>query len=290
VELSIRDLSKTYASGVRALQAIDLDIPTGMFGLLGPNGAGKSTLMRTLATLQEPDSGSIRLGEIDVLGEKDAVRRLLGYLPQDFGVYPEVDAETLLDHIAVLKGLTRKGERSDAVAALLSRTNLYAHRRTRLGQYSGGMKQRFGVAQALLGDPKLIIVDEPTSGLDPEERQRFLNLLSEIGEQVVVVLSTHIVEDVSELCTRMAIIAGGRLLYSGEPQTAVAELLGKTWRKVIDKAELEELRAEMEVVSWRLAAGRVLVHVVSEQRPDSSFSPVEPQLEDVYFHTLPRSH
>ncbi len=288
--LEIRKLSKTYANGVQALRGVDLDIPRGMFGLLGPNGAGKSTLMRTIATVQEPDYGSIRLGEIDVLAEKDAVRRLLGYLPQDFGVYPEVDAETLLDHIAVLKGLTRKGERREAVAALLERTNLHAHRRTRLGQYSGGMKQRFGVAQALLGDPKLIIVDEPTSGLDPEERQRFLNLLSEIGEHVIVVLSTHIVEDVSELCTRMAIMAGGELLSSGEPQAAIAELVDKTWRKVIDKAQLEALRRELKVVSWRLSAGHVVVHVVSDERPDASFEPVEPQLEDVYFHTLPRAH
>ena len=288
-ELIIEKLSKTYGNGVRALQGVDLRVPTGMFGLLGPNGAGKSTLMRTIATLQDPDSGSIRLGDIDVLADKPAVRRVLGYLPQDFGVYPNVDAVTLLDHFAALKGLGSPRERRGVVEALLQRVNLWAVRKKKLGGYSGGMRQRFGIAQALLGDPRLIIVDEPTAGLDPEERNRFLNLLAEIGEQVVVILSTHIVEDVADLCTNMAILAGGRVLESGEPLAAIAGLRGKTWKKVIDRDALEAHARDFQLISSRLYVGRTLIHVYADERPGADFDPVEPNLEDVYFTSLSRS-
>jgi ABC-2 type transport system ATP-binding protein len=284
--LVIRDLEKTYPGGVRALQGIDLDVPPGMFGLLGPNGAGKSTLMRTVATLQDPDRGTIHLGELDVLREKERVRRVLGYLPQDFGVYPHVDALTLLDHFAVLKGIADKKERKAIVDALLQRVNLWDHRGKKLGGFSGGMRQRFGIAQALLGDPQLIIVDEPTAGLDPEERARFLNLLAEIGEHKVVVLSTHIVEDVSDLCASMAIIAGGRVLRSGKPREAIDGLRGKTWRKTIDKKELDAHRENHLVISTRLVGGRTVIHVFADDAPDASFDPVEPDLKDVYFTTL----
>src|SRR6185312_14137131 len=230
--LTIRDLSKTYPNGVRALQSVSLDIPNGMFGLLGPNGAGKSTLMRTIATLQDPDSGSIKLGDLDVLADKPGTRRVLGYLPQEFGVYPKVTAEAMLDHFAVLKGVTARGERRDLVDALLKQVNLFEVRKRKLGGFSGGMRQRFGIAQALIGNPKLVIVDEPTAGLDPEERQRFLNLLAEIGERVVVILSTHIVEDVTELCPRMAIIAEGRVRLAGEPRETIRSMEGRVWRRV----------------------------------------------------------
>ncbi len=284
--LVVSGLEKTYAGGVRALRGVDLEVPRGMFGLLGPNGAGKSTLMRTIATLQEPDAGTIRLGELDVLRDKDAVRRVLGYLPQDFGVYPHLDAVTLLDHFAMLKGITARGERKAVVEALLHRVNLWPHRKKRLGGYSGGMRQRFGIAQALIGSPKLIVVDEPTAGLDPEERTRFLNLLAEIGDQVVVLLSTHIVDDVSNLCANMAIIAGGRVLLSGQPRAAIEELRGKTWRKVIDKKALDEHRAAHPVISTRLVGGRTVIHVFSPSRPDEGFEAVDPDLEDVYFTTL----
>lgn len=287
--LVVRGLTKTYAGGVRALQGIDLDIPPGMFGLLGPNGAGKSTLMRTIATLQDPDEGTIELGEIDVVRDKPAVRRVLGYLPQDFGVYPHLDPETLLAHLATLKGITRRAQRRAVVEALLHRVNLWSVRKKRLGGFSGGMRQRFGIAQALLGDPQLIIVDEPTAGLDPEERSRFLNLLAEIGENVVVVLSTHIVEDVSDLCAQMAIIAGGRVLEAGEPRVAVDALSGKTWKKVIDKSELDAHRECHTVISTRLVEGRTVIHVFDESRPDPSFETVAPDLEDVYFTTLARA-
>ncbi len=289
MQLEIRDLSKTYPNGVKALKGISLDIPRGMFGLLGPNGAGKSTLMRTIATLQDPDTGSIKLGDIDVLRDKDGVRRVLGYLPQDFGVYPTVSAEDMLDHFAVLKGITRRAERREVVKALLHRTNLYNVRKKKLGGYSGGMKQRFGIAQALLGDPKLIIVDEPTAGLDPAERNRFHNLLSEIGEHVVVILSTHIVEDVSDLCTNMAILSAGQLLLNTTPREALDLLRGKTWMKLIDKAELADYEARHNVIMSRLYAGRLQIHVESDAQPDNSFSAVEPTLEDVYFSTLGRS-
>lgn len=284
--LAIRNLYKTYPNGVRALNDVSLDIPNGMFGLLGPNGAGKSTLMRTIATLQEPDTGSIRLGEIDVLADKVAVRRVLGYLPQEFGVYPKVSAEAMLDHLAVLKGITHRGERRELVGALLHQVNLYEVRKRKLGGFSGGMRQRFGIAQALIGDPKLVIVDEPTAGLDPEERQRFLNLLAEIGERVVVILSTHIVDDVSELCPRMAIIAEGRVRLAGEPRETIRSLEGRVWRRVIDKGSIATYRAHMTVLSTRLAGGATLIHVLADGRPEDGFESIAPDLEDVYFGQL----
>ncbi|MEA2569918.1 MAG: hypothetical protein QOI24_1919 [Acidobacteriota bacterium] len=285
LELKISGLSKTYANGVRALDDVSLTIPTGMFGLLGPNGAGKSTLMRTIATLQEADAGSISFAGIDVLKQKDDVRKILGYLPQEFGVYPRISAETLLEHFAVLKGIYKAKERKEIVGALLRRTNLYDVRKQRLSTFSGGMRQRFGIAQALLGNPKLIIVDEPTAGLDPEERVRFHNLLSEIGENVVVILSTHIVEDVSDLCSNMAIISGGRVLMQGEPLEAIRKLEGKIWRRVIAKGDLDAFQQEHAVISTKLVAGRTVIHVFSETQPDPSFETVATSLEDVYFST-----
>ncbi len=289
--LSIRDLSKTYANGVRALRNVSLDIPNGMFGLLGPNGAGKSTLMRTIATLQDPDSGTITLGDpgsdqLDVLADKPAARRMLGYLPQEFGVYPKVTAEAMLDHFAMLKGVTQRGERRDLVEALLKQVNLYDVRKRKLGGFSGGMRQRFGIAQALIGDPKLVIVDEPTAGLDPEERQRFLNLLAEIGERVVVILSTHIVEDVTELCPRMAIIAEGQVRLSGEPRETIRALEGRVWRRMIDKSALADYRARLHVLSTRLVAGNTVIHVLADAQPEAGFESVPPDLEDVYFGQL----
>jgi ABC-type multidrug transport system ATPase subunit len=289
LELRIDDLSKTYPNGVRALQNVTLTVPTGMYGLLGPNGAGKSTLMRTIATLQEADSGSITLGSIDVLRQKDEVRKILGYLPQEFGVYPRVTAEELLDHFAILKGIHKRSERKEVVSALLRRTNLYEVRKQKLGTYSGGMRQRFGIAQALLGNPKLIIVDEPTAGLDPGERVRFHNLLAEIGENVVVILSTHIVEDVSDLCSRMAIISGGRVLIEGDPAQSMRAIEGKIWQRVIPKDQLAAYQEQHAVISTRLVAGKTVVHVFSEQAPDASFDPVPASLEDVYFSTLHRA-
>jgi ABC-type multidrug transport system ATPase subunit len=271
---------------VRALAGVSLDVPTGMFGLLGPNGAGKSTLMRTIATLQEPDAGTIHFDGVDVLRDKQAVRRLLGYLPQEFGVYPKVTAEAMLEHFAVLKGLANRRERRAVVRALLERTNLWQVRDRKLGTFSGGMRQRFGIAQALLGEPRLVIVDEPTAGLDPEERSRFLNLLAEIGENVVVILSTHIVDDVADLCTRMAVIAHGELRLTGEPRREVAALAGLIWKKAVTKEELERHRRELEVLSTRLVAGRPEIHVFSRERPGDGFEPVAPSLEDVYFHAL----
>ncbi|MCH9683747.1 MAG: ABC transporter ATP-binding protein [Deltaproteobacteria bacterium] len=285
-QLVIENLSKTYPGGVRALQGIDLTIAPGMFGLLGPNGAGKSTLMRTIATLQEPDAGSIRLGSLDVLRDKSKVRQVLGYLPQDFGVYPHLDALSLLDHFAVLKGITARGERKTVVEALLHRVNLWDKRKQKLKGFSGGMRQRFGIAQALLGDPRLIIVDEPTAGLDPQERSRFLNLLSEIGEHVVVLLSTHIVEDVADLCLQMAIIAGGKVLRTGDPQHAIDQLRGHTWKKIIAKEKLAGHQAEHTVISTRLVGGRTVIHVFADEEPGGDFQPVDPDLEDVYFTTL----
>jgi ABC-2 type transport system ATP-binding protein len=294
MHLAIRGVSKTYTNGVRALRNVNLDIPRGMYGLLGPNGAGKSTLMRTIATLQEPDTGSITLGEpgsapgeaIDVVREKDRVRRTLGYLPQEFGVYPSVSAERLLDHFAVLEGFTDRAERRRVVEALLRQTNLWDVRRERLGGYSGGMRQRFGIAVALLGDPSLIIVDEPTAGLDPAERVRFLNLLSELGENSAVILSTHIVEDVSELCTRMAIIDRGEILLEAEPLGAIEEMRGKIWRSVIEKSALAEVERTHAVISTKLLAGRTVVHVHDGAAPGPGFEPAEPDLEDVYFSTM----
>lgn len=285
--LTIRGLSKTYPGGVRALDSVDLEIPQGMFGLLGPNGAGKSTLMRTLATLQEADEGSVTFGDIDVLNDKDAVRRLLGYLPQEFGVYPRISALAMLDHLAVLKGVIQRRQRKELVEHLLQMTNLWEVRKRNLSTYSGGMKQRFGIAQALIGDPKLIIVDEPTAGLDPEERNRFLNLLSEIGENVVVILSTHIVEDVSDLCQRMAIIADGKLRLVGEPSTLKEELRGKVWRRTIDKNALEDYQRRQAVISSRWLGGQLLIHIYSDAPLGEGFEPVDPpRLEDVYFSTL----
>jgi ABC-type multidrug transport system ATPase subunit len=290
MELQIRNLSKTYANGVHALKDVTLTIPHGMFGLLGPNGAGKSTLMRMIATLQEPDEGSIRFGDIDVLRQKERVRETLGYLPQEFGVYPKVSAEQLLDHFAVLKGIADRRARREAVDALLHQTNLHEVRRKKLGGYSGGMRQRLGIAIALLGDPKLIIVDEPTAGLDPVERERFLNLLSEVGENAVVILSTHIVEDVEELCSRVAIINEGEILLETEPLRAVAALQGRIWRRVIEKSELPELEREHAVISTKLLAGRTVVHVNSAVSPGAGFSPVEADLKDVYFSTMAGCH
>jgi ABC-2 type transport system ATP-binding protein len=286
MELLIRGVSKTYANGVQALKDVTLTIPAGMYGLLGPNGAGKSTLMRILATLQEADSGSAMLGDLDVLTRKDEVRRTLGYLPQEFGVYPKVNAEKLLDHFAVLKGITERRARSQAVETLLRKTNLWDVRKQKLGGYSGGMRQRFGVAVALLGNPTLTIVDEPTAGLDPAERVRFLNLLSELGENSVVLLSTHIVEDVSELCTRMAIIDKGEILLEAEPLRAVRDLQGRIWRRVISTDALPALEREHAVISTKLLAGRTVVHVYGDSSPGPDFEPVEPDLADVYFSTM----
>ncbi|HYN89104.1 MAG TPA: ABC transporter ATP-binding protein [Ardenticatenaceae bacterium] len=286
MELHIRGVSETYSNGVQALKDVTLTIPVGMYGLLGPNGAGKSTLMRILATLQEPDEGSVRLGDIDVLNQKDEVRKTLGYLPQEFGVYPKVSAEDLLDHFAVLKGIAERRARKEVVEALLRQVNLYPVRRQKLGGYSGGMKQRFGVAVALLGNPKLMIVDEPTAGLDPAERVRFLNLLSEVGENSVVLLSTHIVEDVSELCTWMAIIDQGEILLEADPLRAVDDLQGRIWRRVVSKEELPALEREHAVISTKLLAGRTVVHVFSDAVPGPGFEPVAPDLEDVYFSTM----
>jgi ABC-type multidrug transport system ATPase subunit len=286
MQLHIRDVSKTYPNGVQALKNVTLTIPAGMYGLLGPNGAGKSTLMRMIATLQEPDSGSIQLGDIDVVKQKDAVRETLGYLPQEFGVYPKVSAEKLLEHFAILKGILQRGPRREMVEALLRQTNLWEVRKQKLGGYSGGMRQRFGVAVALLGNPKLMIVDEPTAGLDPAERVRFLNLLSELGENSVVILSTHIVEDVSELCTRMAIINRGEILLETEPLRAVEGLKGQIWRRVIERSALAEVEREHTVISTKLLGGRTVVHVHAEASPGAGFEPVEPDLEDVYFSVM----
>jgi ABC-type multidrug transport system ATPase subunit len=288
--LKITNLSKTYSNGVQALNNVSLDIPIGMFGLLGPNGAGKSTLMRTIATLQEADGGTIKLGDIDVLKQKHEVRQQLGYLPQEFGVYPKISAEVLLNHLAILKGITRKSDRKEVVKALLNKTNLYDVRKKNLGGYSGGMKQRFGIAQALLANPKLIIVDEPTAGLDPAERNRFYNLLCELGENTVVILSTHIVDDVKELCTNMAIINQGKVLLQGNPLTAIDQLAGKVYRKTIEKNELEEYRKEYTVIADKLLLGKPIIQILSENDPGDGFKPFEAQLEDVYFSQIYRSN
>jgi ABC-2 type transport system ATP-binding protein len=286
MELVIKNLSKTYPNGVAALKNVSLTIPRGMFGLLGPNGAGKSSLMRTLATLQEADSGEVHLDSLDVLREKAEVRKILGYLPQEFGLYPKVTAEVLLDHIAALKGITSRSERKEVVAALLQKVNLWQARTKNLGTYSGGMKQRFGIAQALLGNPRLIIVDEPTAGLDPTERNRFHNLLSEIGENTIVILSTHIVEDVSHLCHHMAIISQGEVMRTGNPLQLVEEMRGKVWKKLIEKSELAFYTQDLKVISTSLSAGKTLIHVYSDFPPNDTFQPVEPDLEDVYFYTI----
>jgi ABC-2 type transport system ATP-binding protein len=290
MQLVIRGVSKTYPNGVQALKDVSLTIPAGMYGLLGPNGSGKSTLMRTIATLQEPDEGSIRLGDIDVLRQKDAVRRTLGYLPQSFGFHPKAPAERLLEHFAILKGIIQKGARCEVVESLLRQTNLWDVRRQRLGTFSGGMRQRFGVAVALLGNPKLIIVDEPTAGLDPAERVRFLNLLSEIGQDSVVILSTHIVEDVEELCNHMAIIDRGAILLEAEPARAIDGLRGRIWRRTVSRAELSAIEQEQRVISTKLLAGRTIVHVYAESSPATGFEPVDPALQDVYFSVMANHH
>ncbi|KSB89455.1 multidrug ABC transporter ATP-binding protein [Caulobacter vibrioides] len=284
--LIIENLTHVYGNGVRALDEVSLTIPRGMYGLLGPNGAGKSTLMRTIATLQAPTSGHIRFGDIDVLKDPEALRRVLGYLPQDFGVYPRVSAYDMLDHMAVLKGIAGRKERKDTVESLLAQVNLWNVRGKAIAGFSGGMRQRFGIAQALIGDPRLIIVDEPTAGLDPEERNRFLNLLAEIGENVVVILSTHIVEDVSDLCPAMAIICDGRIVREGAPADLIAQLEGRIWKKTIDKAELDDAKKAHQVISTRLLGGRTIIHVLADQDPGAGFAPVTGGLEDVYFSTL----
>jgi ABC-type multidrug transport system ATPase subunit len=287
--LSIKGLTHVYPNGTRALDNVDLEIGKGMFGLLGPNGAGKSTLMRAVATLQTPTAGAIRFGDIDVIAEPEQLRRTLGYLPQDFGVYPRVSAVDLLDHMAVLKGIASKGERKDTVETLLQQVNLWDVRKKAVAGYSGGMRQRFGIAQALIGRPSLIIVDEPTAGLDPEERNRFLNLLAEIGENVVVILSTHIVEDVSDLCPRMAILGFGRILSEGAPEELRRTLAGRLWKKTIARSELETERERHEVIASRLATDRLVIHVLADARPDPDFEPIPGELEDVYFSTLSAS-
>lgn len=285
-DLIITDLSKTYKNGVKALQEISLQIPKGMFGLLGPNGAGKSSLMRIIATLQEADSGSIHLGELNIQKQPNELRKILGYLPQQFGVFPSLSAEFLLNHLAVLKGIINSKERKERVQALLQKVNLYEVRKRRLGEYSGGMKQRFGIAQALLSEPKLLIVDEPTAGLDPVERNRFYNLLSEVGEQTVVILSTHIVDDVKELCTKMAILNQGKVVIQGNPVKIIETLQGRLFVKTILKNELELYKKEYQVISERLYLGKQMVHVLSETHPGDGFKPIEANLEDVYMSQI----
>lgn len=284
--LEIQNLSKTYPNGVRALIDVNLRIPAGMYGLLGPNGAGKSTLMRTIATLQQPDSGTIHLDGLDVLNQPAELRKKLGYLPQDFGVYPRISALNMLDHMAVLKGFTNKKQRSELIDNLLRQTNLHHVRKKALAGFSGGMRQRFGIAQALIGDPQIIIVDEPTAGLDPEERNRFLNLLSDIGENKVVILSTHIVDDVTNLCPRMAIIAKGRIVREGRPSDLINDLRGSVWSKTVERQEVEAHSKRHSVISTKLYAGRSIVHVLSDMDPGDGFAAHEPDLEDVYFSTL----
>ena len=287
--LELRDVTHVYANGTRALDHVTLSIPRGMYGLLGPNGAGKSTLMRSIATLQTPSEGAIRFGDIDVIAQPERLRRTLGYLPQDFGVYPRVSAYEMLDHMAVLKGVAGPAERKLTVETLLHQVNLWSVRKKMLSGFSGGMRQRFGIAQALIGNPELIIVDEPTAGLDPEERNRFLNLLAEIGESVVVILSTHIVEDVSDLCQRMAVLTDGRVQLEGEPRDLIEASRGRIWMKVVDRGELAEIREHHEILSTRLFAGRTIVHILSDRDPGNGFIPVEAGLQDVYFSTLAQS-
>ncbi len=283
MELKIENLNKTYSNGVQALKDVTLNIPQGMFGLLGPNGAGKSSLMRTLATLQQADSGSAMLGDLDILKDKAEVRKILGYLPQEFGVYPKVSSYNMLNHIAALKGISNKGERKDLVESLLNKTNLWHVRNKSLGTYSGGMKQRFGIAQALIGDPKLIIVDEPTAGLDPAERNRFHNLLCEIGENTIVILSTHIVDDISNLCNNMAIICLGEVVVKGNPNDLTEGVKGRIWTKAIEKEELVNYQSDLQVISTHLKAGKTVIHVLSDNQPDASFEAIAADLEDVYF-------
>ena len=289
MKLTISNLSKTYPNGTEALKNVNLEISTGMFGLLGPNGAGKSTLMRIIATLQEADEGSVKFGEIDIVNQKNEVRKILGYLPQEFGVYPKMNAEEMLDHFALLKGVTNNKERKELVKALLHQTNLYQVRRRKLGGYSGGMKQRFGIAQALIGNPQLIIVDEPTAGLDPAERHRFHNLLSEIGENIIIILSTHIVEDVSDLCSSMAIINQGKLLFTGSPIEMIKGAKGKVWKTTIEKPDLPKYQDNYNVISSRLFAGRVIIKVFSNLQPSAEFESSDPEMEDIYFSQIKMS-
>jgi ABC-type multidrug transport system ATPase subunit len=287
--LSLADVSHVYPNGTRALDHVTLSIPRGMYGLLGPNGAGKSTLMRTIATLQTPTEGTIHFGNIDIIAEPERLRRTLGYLPQDFGVYPRVSAEDMLDHMAVLKGIASKADRKTTVETLLNQTNLWNVRKKALAGYSGGMRQRFGIAQALIGNPALIIVDEPTAGLDPEERNRFLNLLAEIGENVVVILSTHIVEDVSDLCTQMAVMADGRVQLEGVPLDLIRATRGQIWSKTIERSVLPGYQEKYEIISTRLFAGQTILHILSDSDPGDGFAPADAGLQDVYFSTLARA-
>lgn len=286
MQLTISNVSKTYANGLKALTNVNLTIAPGMFGLLGPNGAGKSTLMRTIATLQDPDTGSIMLGDIDVIKQKEELRKVLGYLPQDFGFYPKVNAVDMLHHFAVLKGINNKSERKEICDALLHQTNLYDARKRNLSEYSGGMRQRFGIAQALLGSPKLIIVDEPTAGLDPAERNRFHNILSDLGENIIVILSTHIVEDIKNLCPRMVIMNRGQVLLDGNPSDTIEQMRNTVWKLTIDKNELNAYKDKYKVISAKVVDGKVLIHVKSDGLPDANFSVVEPDLEDVYFSNI----
>lgn len=287
--LAIEKLTHVYPNGTKALDDVSLRVPAGMYGLLGPNGAGKSTLMRSIATLQTPTSGTITFGDIDVIRNPEALRRTLGYLPQDFGVYPRVSAYDMLDHMAVLKGIANAKDRKQTVESLLEQTNLWAVRKKALAGFSGGMRQRFGIAQALIGGPSLIIVDEPTAGLDPEERNRFLNLLAGIAESVVVILSTHIVEDVADLCPAMAVLANGKILLEGAPGTLIESLHGRVWRKTIEKSDLETYNARYQVISSRLLAGRTVIHILADHDPSDGFAPAPGGLEDVYFATLTSS-
>jgi ABC-type multidrug transport system ATPase subunit len=286
MQLTISNVSKTYSNGLKALNDINLTIAPGMFGLLGPNGAGKSTLMRTIATLQDPDTGTITLGEINIVKQKEELRKMLGYLPQDFGFYPKVNAEDMLHHFAVLKGINNKAERKEICDALLHQTNLFEARKRNLSEYSGGMRQRFGIAQALLGNPKLIIVDEPTAGLDPAERNRFHNILSDLGENIIVILSTHIVEDIKNLCPRMVIMNRGQVLLDGKPSETIADMRNRVWSLVIDKTELNAYKEKYKIISAKIVEGRLLIHVKSDTVPDAAFSVVEPDLEDVYFSNI----
>ena len=284
--LSVDSVTQIYRGGVTALNNVSIEIKPGLFGLLGPNGAGKSTLMRSIATLQTPSKGAIRFGDIDVIKEPERLRQVLGYLPQDFGVYPRVSAYRMLDHMAVLKGIANSRERRQTVETLLKQTNLWAVRNKAVAGFSGGMRQRYGIAQALIGQPQLLIVDEPTAGLDPEERNRFLNLLADISQNVVVILSTHIVDDVAQLCSDMAIISKGNIVRQGAPNALIAELNGKVWRAFIEKGELDQAKAQFNVILSRLVGGRTLIHVVSDANPGPGFEPVAPDLEDVYFTAL----
>jgi ABC-type multidrug transport system ATPase subunit len=286
MQLTISNVSKTYANGLKALTDVNLTISPGMFGLLGPNGAGKSTLMRTISTLQDPDTGTIMLGDIDVIKQKEELRKVLGYLPQDFGFYPKVNAEDMLHHFAVLKGINNKTERKEICDALLNQTNLYEARKRNLSEYSGGMRQRFGIAQALLGNPKLIIVDEPTAGLDPAERNRFHNILSDLGENIIVILSTHIVEDIKNLCPRMVIMNRGQVLLDAKPSDAIEQMRNTVWKLMIDKTELNTYKEKYKIISAKVVEGKVLIHVKSDSLPDAGFSVVDPDLEDVYFSNI----